>query len=310
MTGWLDVRGSEMSSDQQPTESGGFVLPNKPGGWFEEEDLQGDVRFAMRVERQLASKRSEYQRIDVYDTYAFGRVMTIDGLLMVSERDEFVYHDMMAHVPLFSHPDPRKVLIIGGGDGGTLREVLKHRGVEKAIMVELDDAVVQAAREYLPTLACALDDPRAEILIRDGLEYVRDAEAVSFDVILVDSTDPVGPAEGLFQQPFYEDCFRILGTDGILCQQTDSPLYAPELVKTVTRTLRTAGFPITRTAQAHCVSYPSGWWTFTLGSKRVDPATDFRARDAAGRSFYTRYYNEALHRGCFMLPTCVKELVE
>jgi spermidine synthase len=299
-----------MATDPKPTERPPFHLPDRPETWFEERALADNVRFCLRVERQIFSRRSPYQRVDIYDTQAFGRLMTIDGLVMVCERDEFVYHDMIVHVPLFSHPAPRNVLIIGGGDGGTLREVLKHDGIERVVMVELDEVVVEAAREHLPALSSGMDDPRAEVRIGDGLAYVREAGEGAFDVVIVDCTDPVGPAEGLFRRPFYEDCVRILGDDGIVCQQTESPLYSPELVRAVPRTMREAGFVLTRTAQAHCVSYPSGWWTFTLGSKRVDPATGFRADDAAGRRFRTRYYNEALHRGCFMLPTLVRELVE
>jgi spermidine synthase len=286
-----------------------MMSPEKPSFWFTEYDLDEDVGFSLRVKSHVFCKQTPYQRIDILDTYAHGRVMTLDGLVMVTERDEFVYHEMMAHVPLFSHPDPRRVLIIGGGDGGTLREVVKHPGIEECIMVEIDPEVVEAARRFLPSMACALDHPKAELRFEDGIAFVREADEESFDVILIDCTDPVGPAEDLFKEPFYRDCLRILGKDGILCQQTESPLYMPHLIQDVHPRLRQAGFFITRSNQAHCVSYPSGWWTFTLGSKRIDPVTGFRREDAARRTFGTRYYNEELHQGCFMLPTCVRELV-
>jgi spermidine synthase len=283
--------------------------PNTPELWFTERDLDQNMGFSLRIRRHIHSEQSPLQRIDIYDTYAHGRMMTLDGLVMVTERDEFIYHEMIAHVPLFSHPDPRQVLIIGGGDGGTLREVLRHPGVECCVMVEIDAAVVEAARRFLPSLASGLDDARAEIRFEDGIAYVQNAADSAFDVILIDCTDPVGPAEGLFQLPFYRQCLRVLGSAGILCQQTESPLYMPHLIRDVHAALRTAGFEITRSNQAHCVSYPSGWWSFTLGSKGLDPACDFRQTDAANRAFETKYYNERLHAGCFMLPTMVSELI-
>jgi len=283
--------------------------PNTPELWFTERDLEQNVGFSVRIRRHLHSEQSPLQRIDIYDTYAHGRMMTLDGLVMATERDEFIYHEMMAHVPLFSHPDPKQMLIIGGGDGGTLREVLRHPRVARCVMVEIDRAVVEASRRFLPTLASGLDDARAEILFEDGISYVQNAADGAFDVILIDCTDPVGPAEGLFQLPFYRQCLRVLGADGILCQQTESPLYMPHLIRDVHAALATAGFEITRSNQAHCVSYPSGWWSFTLGSKALDPACDFRREDAAKRGFATKYYNERLHAGCFMLPTMVSELI-
>ena len=297
-------------SDSHPNEKTPFVLPTRPETWYEERSAAGDIRFGLRIDRHVASQQSRFQRVDIYDTEAFGRIMTIDGLMMLTERDEFVYHDMMAHVPLFSHPNPRNVLIIGGGDGGTLREVLKHPTVERATLIEIDHVVVDMAREHLPNLAHGMDDPRADVRIDDGIEHVKNAASEHYDVILVDSTDPVGPAEGLFTAPFYQDCYRVLAADGVLCQQTESPLYSPNLIQMVTQALRAVGFTFVRTAQAHCVSYPSGWWTFTLGSKGLDPAHEFRESDAKARPFATRYYNEQLHRGGFLLPTFLRELVD
>ncbi len=280
----------------------------KPDSWFTEYHLEGDAGFCMRVKEHIFSEQSPYQRIDILDTYAYGKVMTLDGLVMLTERDEFVYHEMMAHIPLFSHPDPRRILIIGGGDGGTLREVLKHPGIEQCVMVEIDKAVVEASRQFLPTLASSLDHPKARLYFEDGVAFVNRADEDSFDVILIDCTDPAaGRAEALFELPFYRACLRLLGKDGIICQQSESPLLMPELIRNVHQKLRQAGFAISKTNQAHCVSYPSGWWTFTLGSKRIDPATDFRRQDATRRGFTTRYYNESLHQGSFMLPVCVEE---
>jgi len=288
----------------------GMAQPSSdPNIWISEFQLGGLVQLSVKVKEILYSIKSDYQDIQIIDTVAFGKVMTLDGLVMLTERDEFVYHEMMAHVPLYSHPDPRQVLIIGGGDGGSLREVLRHPGVERCVMVEIDRAVVETSRRFLPTLASGLDDARAEILFEDGISYVQNAVDGAFDVILIDCTDPVGPAEGLFQLPFYRQCLRVLGADGILCQQTESPLYMPHLIRDVHAALAKAGFEITRSNQAHCVSYPSGWWSFTLGSKTLDPACDFRREDAAKRGFATKYYNERLHAGCFMLPTMMSELI-
>ncbi|MFC1859539.1 polyamine aminopropyltransferase, partial [Thermodesulfobacteriota bacterium] len=194
-----------------------------PDMWIREVH-QGMVGLSFKVEKTLFSEKSVFQRVDVVKTQGHGIMLLNDGVIMLSERDEFVYHEMIAHVPLFVHPDPRQVLVIGGGDGGTVREVLKHRTVEKVVLVEIDELVIRACREYLPAVSCALDDPRLEILIENGVDHVLHTDR-KFDIVLVDSTDPIGPATPLFNKPFYKGVAALLTADGIMISQAESPFY-------------------------------------------------------------------------------------
>ncbi len=238
----------------------------------------------------------------VYATEAFGNLMVIDGYIMLTSRDNFLYHEMMTHPALFTHPDPRRVLIIGGGDCGTLREVLKHPGVETATQVDIDQEVTRAAERYFPELCEANGDPRARLRFDDGIAWVQNAEPGSYDVIIVDSTDPVGPAEGLFAEPFFRNCHRVLGTVGVLVQQSESPLFHLDTILVpLHRNLRTAGFADTHTLHFPQCVYPSGWWTATLARKSGRVA-DFRAADAAAKPFATEYYNAEIHHAALATP--------
>jgi spermidine synthase len=276
-------------------------------GWFTEVYAPGGSAFSLKVTARLHEERSAYQRIEVYATETFGRLMVIDGCVMLSERDNFLYHEMMAHPALFTHPWPRRVVIIGGGDCGTLREVLRHPEVEGATQVEIDERVTRLAERYFPDLCEANVDPRAELRFEDGLAFMKNADPGSIDVVIVDSTDPVGPAEGLFQEPFYRDCLRALGEGGMLVQQSESPLlHLATIIAPLHRAMRAAGFAETRTLHFPQPVYPSGWWSATLARK--DASLDgFREADAAARPFATRYYSPAVHRAALVLPPFMAE---
>lgn len=277
--------------------------------WFREVH-KNQISFGVRVKGYLWSGESRYQRLDVVDTEAFGRVLLLDGLFMTTEKDEFIYHEMLTHTPLFTHPAPRRVLVIGGGDGGTVREALRHPGVEHVDLVEIDELVVEKSREYLPSISCSLGDPRVHIHFEDGIEWVRN-RTDSYDVILVDSTDPIGPAVGLFSEPFYADCRTALTRDGVLAAQTESPFFDREEVRFIYGNLRKA-FPSVWTYTAAIPTYPGGYWCFALCSKGPIPLEGpgperFGGLDSEGASL--RYYNPAIHRAAFALPNYVRDLV-
>jgi len=270
-------------------------------GWFTEVCDEGGSAFSLRLEEKLHEEQTPFQRIEVYQTEAFGRLMVIDGFVMLTERDNFIYHEMMSHPALFTHRDPRRVVIVGGGDCGTLREVLRHTDVESVLQIEIDERVTRVAEAYFPALCEANGDPRVRFLFQDAIAWMREAKAASVDVIIVDSTDPIGPAEGLFQEPFYRECYRALGAGGILVQQSESPLYHMPLIRDMHAAMGGTGFQHTLSLQFPQCSYPSGWWTATLAGKgiRLD---GFREADAEGKPFATRYYNAAVHRAAMAAP--------
>lgn len=274
--------------------------------WFTEVCSEGGSAFSFAVRRRLHEEQSPYQRIEVYETEAYGNLMVIDGFVMLTARDNFLYHEMMAHPVLYTHPDPRRVLIIGGGDCGTLREVLRHPGVEAAAQVDIDERVTRVSEQYFPELCEANGDPRAELRFADGIQWVKETPAGSVDVIIVDSTDPVGPGEGLFTEAFYRDCLNALGPDGLLVQQSESPLYHQRLLRDMRAAMTAAGAAGLRTLHFPQPTYPSGWWTCTMAGK-VGAFDGFREADAAARPFPTRYYTPEGHRGAMTLPPFLAE---
>lgn len=277
--------------------------------WFTEVCRECGSAFSLQVREKLHDEHSDYQRIEVYATEKFGNLMVIDGFVMLTDRDNFVYHEMMSHPVLFTHDDPQKVVIIGGGDCGTLREVLKHPEVREAWQVEIDERVTRVAEEYFPRLTESNDDPRARLHFGDGIQWVREAEPESVDVIVVDSTDPIGPAQGLFSEPFYRDCYRTLRPGGLIVQQSESPLFHMSIIKPMHKAMGTAGFQETRSLHFFQCSYPSGWWTATMAGKGRG-LDGFRERDAAGRPFVTDYYNPDIHRACTAAPEFVRRELE
>jgi spermidine synthase len=257
----------------------------------------------------LYSGKSDYQRVDVFESKEFGRFLTLDGIMMLTEKDEFIYHEMMAHVPMAAHPAAERVLVIGGGDGGVVRELVKYRRIKRIDLVEIDKLVVDVCRKYLPQTASALDDRRVNIKYADGLQYIRKCEN-DYDVIVVDSTDPFGPGEGLFTLEFYGNCYNALAEDGIMVNQHESPFYKNDALAMVRAHKRiAASFDICRVYQAHIPTYPSGHWLFGFASKKYHPYKDIN-RSWKELNIKTKYYNLNLHKGSFALPTYVEELLK
>lgn len=277
--------------------------------WYTEQHAD-DARFSIKVDEHLYTGQSEFQRIDVFKSKEFGIFFTLDGLMMVTEKDEFIYHDMIVHVPMATNPKVKNVLVIGAGDGGTVRELTRYTTIETIDMVEIDKEVVEVCRKYLPQTACKLDDPRVKIHFEDGLKFVRSKEN-TYDLIIVDSTDPFGPGEGLFTKEFYGNCYKALREDGILVNQHESPYYE-SYAKAMTRAHQRIQefFPICRVYQAHIPTYPSGHWLFGFASKKYDPLIDIDTQAWNNLELKTKYYNTELHKGCFALPNYVKDLLK
>ncbi|HBW37682.1 polyamine aminopropyltransferase [Desulfosporosinus sp. BICA1-9] len=276
--------------------------------WYTEPHTD-NVRFSIKVDKPLYTGQSEFQRIDVFISKEFGTFFTLDGLMMVTEKDEFIYHDMIVHVPMATNPKIKNVLVIGAGDGGTVRELTRYSTIENIDMVEIDKMVVDVCREYLPQTACKLDDPRVNLYFEDGLKFVR-SKANEYDLIIVDSTDPFGPGEGLFTKEFYGNCSKALKEDGILVNQHESPYYN-EYAKSMQRAHKRIQdyFPVCRVYQAHIPTYPSGHWLFGFASKTYDPLTDLDAQAWNSLGLKTKYYNTEIHRGSFALPNYVLDLL-
>lgn len=274
--------------------------------WFTEIHQADGSAFSLKVNAKLHDEQTPFQRIEIYDTVHWGKLMTIDGFYMVSTRDNFLYHEMMSHPALFTHPAPKKVLIIGGGDCGTLSEVLKHQEVERAWQVDIDEAVTRLALIHFPELCASNGDERAQVLFNDGIKWVKDAGSASLDIIIVDSTDPIGPAEGLFNKTFYEQCHRILRSGGLLVQQSESPLYHMKLLKEMHSAMRGAGFSDAKTHYFPQPIYPSGWWSATMACKDKK-IQNFREQDARNKKFKTIYYNADIHRAALAQPEFCKE---
>lgn len=268
--------------------------------WFSEPHM--DMAFSLRIKGKLHEEQTPFQKIEIYDTVGFGKLMVIDGCVMLTDRDNFIYHEMMSHPVLFAHPNPLDVLIIGGGDCGTLREVLKHECVRQATQVDIDERVTRLSEQYFPQLCESNGDLRARLLFDDGIAHVKNAEPGSIDVIIIDSTDPVGPAEGLFSTAFYQDCLRALGRDGLLVQQSESPLlHTDSIIRPMHDSLRRAGFLDVLTLHFPQASYPSGWWTASIAAK--DATVNFHREEAAEElPFHTNYYNAAIQRAAAATP--------
>ena len=234
--------------------------------WFNEEDESG-FRPSFRVEDILFRGQSEFQSVDVIVTKSFGRMLLIDGLVMVTDLDEFVYHEMIAHVPALLHPCPKNVVVIGGGDGGTVRELLKHPEVEKITLCEIDGLVVETAKKYFPKLASCLDDPRVEVRIGDGVGYMKEHPASALDLVIVDSTDPIGPGEGLFSREFYRSVSASLKEGGLMACQSESPWFEKSLLQRISRNV-SGGFEFRYPYIGAVPTYPRGFWSWTLASNQ------------------------------------------
>lgn len=274
--------------------------------WFTEIFQDEGTAFSLQIKQHVHHEQSAYQTLDIYDTETFGKLMVIDGCVMLTQRDNFLYHEMMSHPALFTHADPKRVVIIGGGDCGTLREVLKHSGVESAVQVDIDERVTRLSEQYFPELCERNTDARASLLFEDGIAWMKQAADHSADVIIIDSTDPVGPAEGLFASDFYRECFRVLAAGGVIVQQSESPLlHSDTIIKQVQDDMLAVGFEAVRTLPFPQPVYPTGWWSATMAMKegQVDA---FRQQDSANKHFDTRYYNAAIHQAALAVPEFMK----
>ncbi|MBN1332670.1 MAG: polyamine aminopropyltransferase [Synergistales bacterium] len=270
--------------------------------WFTEKQSP-NMKLSLRIKNILLNKTTEFQDILVVETEEYGKIMVLDGAIQITEKDEFCYHEMMAHIPICAHSHPRRVLIIGGGDGGVLRECLKHPFIEEAILVDIDSEVVQASRDYFPHVSSGMNDPRATILNMDALTFIREHKH-EFDIVIVDSTDPVDFAAGLFQSPFYTDVFEALRSEGIMIAQTESPFAEASLLKQAYKEMEKV-FPIVSLCWGAMPTYPTGFWTYTVGSKTVTPE---EPRNPAPLD--CKYYTSRIHSNSFVLPPFLEALIE
>lgn len=276
--------------------------------WYTENHSE-EVRFSIKVNKQIYSAQSNFQRIDIFDTNEFGRIFTLDGLIMVTEKDEFIYHDMIVHVPMATNPSIKKVLVIGAGDGGTVRELTRYKTIERIDMVEIDKQVVEVCLEHFKQTSCALSDKRVNLYFEDGIKFMSQ-KSNEYDLIIVDSTDTIGPGEGLFTRQFYSDCFTALNENGILVNQHESPYYDmyAKSMKRAHRRIKEI-FPICNVYQVHIPTYSSGHWLFGFASKKYDPIKDLDANAWNSLGINTKYYNTDLHVGSFALPNYVKDML-
>jgi len=269
--------------------------------WFTEEEPDYGSSFSLSIKEKLHDEQSPYQRIEVYETGHFGRLMAIDGLVMLTDLDNFIYHEMMTHPALLTHPAPEKILIVGGGDCGSLREVLKHSEVKTAHQVEIDERVTRVSEQFFPSLCESNNDPRAEFYFTDALQWVKESEDGAYDIIIIDSTDPIGPALGLFSESFYRDCNRCLSANGVLMAQSESPLFHMPIIKSMQEAMHAAGFTEIATLQFPQCSYPSGWWSVTMACKEKN-IHSFRKLASDSTVIETKYYNEKVHAAALALP--------
>ena len=272
--------------------------------WLIEEHTPG-YSVNWKIKQTIHTEKTAFQRLAVVETVDFGRALILDGIVQVTQTDEFIYHEMIAHVPLFTHPNPQNVLVIGGGDGGTVREILKHPQVQ-VDLVEIDARVIENCRRFLPELGQALEDPRVQIVVADGIEYVKQTEK-RYDIVIIDSSDPIGPATGLFSQEFYQGVYRVLKADGLMVAQTESPIFNKELLSGVYADLQEL-FPLAYVYLTCVPSYIAGFWTFSLASKKYDPLQPVRKPSLAEGAF--RYYTPEIHHATFVLPPFVQKVLK
>lgn len=272
--------------------------------WYTEKQTES-FGITAKIKKTLHTEQTPFQKLDMIDTEEFGHMLTLDGMVMTTERDEFVYHEMVAHVPMFTHPNPKHVLVVGGGDGGVIREVVKHPEVEKVTLVEIDGLVIETSKEYLPSIASAFSHPKVETIVGDGFMHIAESRN-AYDVIMVDSTEPVGPAVKLFEKGFYEGISRALKEDGLFVAQTDNPWFKADLIRQVFSDVSEI-FPSTSLYTANIPTYPSGLWTFTMGSKKHDP---LNVAEDRFHDIETKYYTKELHKAAFVLPKFVADLTK
>jgi spermidine synthase len=280
--------------------------------WFTDKDDNIALSIRHKGDR-LFQEKSPYQLVEIYDTFKYGKMLTVDKMVMCSEKDETAYHEMIVHVPMVANPNIKNVLVIGGGDGGSVREILRHSQVESVTMVEIDEVVVRASREFLPSLSSSLDDPKLKLIIGDGINYLEQVADESFDFIVVDSSDPVGPSVGLFSADFYKNVYRALTPNGVMAAQSESPRFNQEAFVDLSHCLQDVFSPENvHTYLAFIQTYPTGMWSFTYGTKGgIHPVSSLNAAAATefAQAHELKYYNSAIHQAAFCLPTFIQTML-
>ena len=275
---------------------------------FYKEITPAGFGIAIKIKEVLFSDQSPFQKVEILDSdSALGKILTLDDLMMTTEGDEFFYHEMISHIPMMNHKNPKSVLVIGGGDGGTVREVLKHSTVEKVVLCEIDGMVIDVCKKYLPTIAGKLDDPRVEILVEDAIEFIKSKEN-EYDIVLIDSTDPMGPGEGLFTEEFYTNVKKSLKKGGIVAAQSESPVVNKEEIKKMYSLLKKV-FPITSTFTSPIPTYPGGYWAWAFCSEEVEPLSYIDEARCEDVTKTCKVYNKEYHQARFALPNMLKELL-
>ncbi|WP_213975073.1 polyamine aminopropyltransferase [Tepidanaerobacter acetatoxydans] len=270
--------------------------------WFTEVD-RNNLKIDYRIKEIIYQCSSPIQQIMILDSYDFGPMLVLDDAIQTTSNDGYIYNEMIAHVPLNIHPNPKNVLIIGGGDCGAAREVTKYPNVERIDMVEVDEMVVQACRKYLPKVSGNLSDPRVNFIFEDGTAFVKEQRNYLYDVVIIDSSDPVGPAVKLFELEFYKDIYRNLRENGLMVCQSESPIFYSEMMAKIHKNLNSL-FPIVKTYMATVPTYPGGFWTFTMGSKKYwKPYPEKFDKD-------TQYINKEILESCFILPKFIEKLLD
>ncbi len=277
--------------------------------WFTEECAECGTAFSLEINNKLHEEQTPFQKIEIYSTKNFGNLMVIDGFVMLTELDNFIYHEMISHPAIFSHPDPQHVVIVGGGDCGTLRETAKHTQIKSITQIEIDERVTRLAENYFPDLCTSNDDPRIKFIFDDAIKWMQQTTENSIDIIIIDSTDPIGPAEGLFSTSFYKDCLRTLKSNGLLVQQSESPLiHFDSIIKPMHKCMHEAGFSKTKLIFFPQPCYPSGWWTATM-AYQTERSLFTREQDIKRLQFTTQYYNHAIHDSCLSIPEFIKNKI-
>ncbi len=280
--------------------------------WFNEEFKEEDnlaigARTSLKIKRSLFRGESKYQKIEILETEDFGNLMLLDDIIMLTEKNEFSYHEMISHIPIFAHPNPKRVLIIGGGDGGTAREVIKHDSIDECVLVEIDEMIIAKSIEYFPKVSTAFNNPKLNLIIDDGIKYLKENKN-SFDVIIIDSTDPIGPAKGLFTLEFYQNVFESLIGDGIMCAQAETPYFYKDIQKELFGKLKSI-FPFVTMFLSHVPFYPSGTWSFAFSSKKYTEKSNPRWNDMKKMESSLEYFNREIYSSAFALPNFVKKII-
>lgn len=277
--------------------------------WFSEFHTD-NVKLSVKVDRHLYSNETDLGRVDIFDSQEFGRILAVDGYIIFTEQDEFIYDEMLAHVPLAVHPDPKKILVFGSGDGGVVEEILKYPQVERIDLVEVNEGVMEACREFFPETSACLEDPRVTTYTENALRFIRHIEG-EYDIIIVDSAGFYGPGESLLTREFYGSCYKALKEDGIMVNQHQSPFYETDRIETQKAHKRIyENFPICKVYQAHIPTYPSGYWLFGFASKKYHPVNDLKVREWKNLGIQTDYYTTNLHKGSFALPAYVERMLQ